>query len=215
MLSRPAKAHGFSMIAVVGTLLIIGLLMLTALHLSQDHLRRATLSADRAVALREAESALAAAECEIAIATGTPYRSEGCRGTPDAARIAALNPVTLSGFAPGACGHGVAQGLCWPLQGESAAALAQLAGSDTHAMTLAPSQAAGKRKTTPARYVIEPIPDALPGQWMHAGAPRTPWLFRITAIGFGPTSVDSDGNAEDTLVNVMLQTVYRPRVAEP
>lgn len=110
MLSRHAKAHGFSMIAVVGPLLIIGLLMLTALHLSQDHLRRATLAADRAVALREAESALTAAECEIAIATDTPYRSEDCRAAPDAARIAALNPVTLSGFAPGACGEGAARG---------------------------------------------------------------------------------------------------------
>lgn len=215
MLSRPAHALGFSMITVVGTLLIISLLMLTALHLGQDHLRRATLSADRALALREAESALAAAECEIAIATGTPHHSDDCQAVPDDARIAALDPVTLRGFVPGTCGQGATRGLCWPSQGQSAAALAELVSSDAHAVTLPPSHARGVRNTTPARYIIEPIPDALPGYWMHAGAPPTPWLFRITALGFGPTSVGADGKEATSLVNVMLQTVYRARVAEP
>lgn len=215
MLSPQANRHGFAMVPVVGALIIVGLLMMTASQLSQDHVRRAALSADYALALAEAEAALAAAECEIAIATSTPGRAD-CRAAPDYARTAALDPVTLAGFVPGECGEqGATRGLCWPPQNQSAAALADLAKSAAHAVPLDATETRGGRSTTPARYVIEPIPDALAGQWMHAGVPRAPSLFRITAIGFGPSSGAANGAKADALVNVMLQTVYRPRRIEP
>lgn len=214
MLIPQQNERGFSMITVVGSLIIISLLMVTALQLTQDHRRRATLSDEYALALYEAETALAAAECQIAIATGTPSRDD-CDVTLSDARIAALDPVTLAGFIPGDCGQGATRGLCWPRQHESASALADLVKSDAYAVTLTPSDARGGRKTTPARYVIEPIPDALPSQWIQAGAPLMPSLFRITAVGFAAASVDAGGAKTDSQVNVMLQTVYRPRVDEP
>jgi len=214
MLSLQAKNRGFSMIAVVGTLIIISLLMVTALQLVQDHRRRATLAADYALALSEAEAALSAAECQIAVATGTPIHSD-CRATLGEVRIAALNPITLAGFTQGRCGQGVELGLCWPMQDQSVQALANLVKSEAHAVTLTSTDTRGGRKTTPARYVIEPIPDALPGQWLQAGEPRMPTLFRITAVGFAAENVDAWGTKTDSQVNVMLQTVYRPRVDEP
>ncbi|AQW31735.1 hypothetical protein B0B51_17375 (plasmid) [blood disease bacterium A2-HR MARDI] len=55
------------------------------------------------------------------------------------------------------------------------------------------------------RYVIEPIPDALPGHWIHANATMAPRLFRITAAGFG----------NDPAIAVVLQTVFRPRLPQP
>lgn len=192
------------MIAVTGTVIIISLLMVTAWQLVQDHIRRAVLSADYALALRQAEAALAVAECELAIATDSPP-PKNCNAAMDDARVAALNPATLAGFNPGRCGEGAELGLCWPLQGQSAPKLAQLIESDANAVTLTTTAQRDGRSAKPARYVIEPIPDALPGQWMQAGAERAPSLFRVTAAGFGV----------DHHVNVMLQTVYRPRAIEP
>jgi len=203
MLNPHARARGFSMIAVTGALIIIGLLMMAAWHLVQDHRRRATLSADRALALQAAELALTAAECELAIATHTPgYTS--CTTPVTDARAAALDPITLSGFTPGVCG----QGLCWPLEGQSVLSMVNLTGQNAppNAVTLRNITTMGQRQLFQAtRYVIEPIPDAQPGQWMHAGAERLPALFRITAVGFG---ADPD-------IYVMLQTVYRPQVNVP
>lgn len=206
MLNARTHDHGFSIIAVTGTLIIIGLLMVTALHLVQDHRRRASLFADHALALQEAEAALAAAECELALATGTSGPS-GCSVPPDAARIAALNPVTLAGFVRGGCGQDEARGLCWPTAGQSVRALARLLDeTSTDAVSLIGTTTTGSRQPEHrARYVIEPIPDGQPGQWMHAGEVPSPWLFRITAAGF----------SSDPKVKVMLQAVYRPRVTQP
>nr|WP_311526647.1 pilus assembly protein PilZ [uncultured Ralstonia sp.] len=193
------------MIAVVGTLIVMSLLMVTALQLVQDHRRRATLAADHALALQEAETALAAAECGLALATGTPIHND-CRATPDDARIAALNPITLAGFVSGRCGQNAELGLCWPTPGQSVRALAKLLDDDTNSVVLPiVTQRNGRSPALGARYVIEPIPDALPGQWVQAGAARGPSLFRITAAGFGG----------DKQVNVMLQTVYRPKGIKP
>ncbi|MEE2978938.1 MAG: pilus assembly protein PilZ [Pseudomonadota bacterium] len=204
MLIQHTSVRGFSIIAVTGALIIISLLTVTALQLAQDHLRRAVLSADYAVALQAAESALAAGECDLAVATRTPIR-RNCPATVDAARVAALDPITLAGFVPGLCGQGTEAGLCWPLQGQSASKLADLIENGSRSVTVTTTKQRDGRSATPARYVIEPIPDALPGQWIQAGAERPPSLFRITAAGFGT----------NPQINVLLQTVFRPRANEP
>ncbi|SFP42689.1 Tfp pilus assembly protein PilX [Ralstonia sp. NFACC01] len=204
MLIQQTSVRGFSIIAVTGMLIIISLLTVTALQLVQDNLRRTGMSADYAIALHAAETAFGAAECELAVATGTPIR-RNCPVTMDAARIAALDPVTLAGFVPGICGQGTEAGLCWPLQGQSASKLANLVQSGSRSVTLTTAAQRDGLSATPARYVIEPIPDALPGQWLQAGAGRPPSLFRITAAGFGI----------NPQINVLLQTVFRPRANEP
>lgn len=200
MLKRKTRERGLSSIAVTGALIIISLLMVTAFQLVQDHVRRSALSADYALALHAAEAALTAAECELAVATGTPVRN-GCRMALDDARIVALNPITLAGFVAGRCGQGAEVGLCWPAQGQSVQDLAKLLESNRNAVTIPVTAERDGRIPAPARYVIEPIPDVLPGQWAQAGATHAPSLFRITAAGFGV----------DPQINVMLQTVYRPQ----
>jgi len=214
MLNSNPLTHerGFSIVAVIGALIIISLLMVAALHIARDQRRRATLFADHALAMREAEAALAAAECELALATNTPT-NHTCGAPPPAARIAALDPTTLAGFVPGRCGaDAITRGLCWPESGQTVQDLAHFspdqnnnrkakaAELDTFTTTDTRDRPAHR-----ARYVIEPIPDTQPGLWTHAGVERTPPLFRITAVGFG--------NDED--VNVMLQSVYRARTVAP
>ena len=206
MLNRRGGTSGFSMIAVTSALIVIGLLMVGALHLVLDHNRRAALSADHALAMHEAERALTAAECELGIATGTPG-IEDCHDEVGTARIAALDPVTLAGFVPQQCGQDSARrGLCWPEEGDSVETLSGLRLDERNAIPLPPpADDSWRQPAHPARYVIEPIRDALPGQWIHANASRAPVLFRITAVGFGT----------DEAVHVKLQTVYRPRGTQP
>ncbi|CAJ0775660.1 hypothetical protein LMG19083_00060 [Ralstonia psammae] len=205
MLNPHMRDGGFSIISVAGALIIMSLLMAAALHLVLDHRRRASLFADHALAQQEAEAALAAAECRIAVATGTPRR-ESCDATLDAEEMAALDPSTLAGFVPGRCGTGMTRGLCWPLQEQPAQSLSRLLADEPDAATLSPTVQTGARQPAlPARYVIEPIPDGLSGHWVHAGSAHAPSLFRITAVGFGT----------DREINVMLQTVYRPQVGGP
>lgn len=206
MLNLQTQERGFSIIAATGALIIIGLLMMAGLRLVLDHTRRASLFADHALALQEAEAALTVAECRIAVATDTPAHQD-CSAAHDREHIASLDALTLSGFVPGQCGQGEALGLCWPLVGQSAQSLSKLLADKPDAVTLPTPVQAGARQTPAlaARYVIEPIPDALPGRWIEAGSARAPSLFRITAAGFGT----------DRAVNVMLQTIYRPRVAAP
>jgi len=205
MLNRRERTSGFSVIAVTSALIVIGLLMVGALHLVLDHNRRAGLSADHALAMHEAERALTAAECELGIATGTPGIDD-CHAEVGTARIAALDPVTLAGFVPQQCGQDAARrGLCWPKEGDSVETLSGLLLDERNAILLPPPADDNWRQPAHrARYVIEPIRDAVSGQWIHANASRVPVLFRITAVGFGT----------DEAVHVKLQTVYRPRGTE-
>ena len=206
MLILQTRDRGFSMIAVTGALIIIGLLMMAALRLVLDHTRRASLFADHALAQQDAEAALIAAECRIAVATGTPP-PDNCGTVHAEEDVAVIDPLTLSGFVPGHCGQGAALGLCWPIDGQSAQSMSGLLADNPEGPALF-ARVQTSARTSPAlaaRYVIEPIPDVLPGHWIQAGSPRTPSLFRITAAGFGT----------DREVNVMLQTIYRPRVATP
>lgn len=206
MLNRHACVRGFSVIAVVGALIIISLLMIAALQVVRDHRARSALSADHALALREADAALDAAECRLALATGTPGGTH-CTAATDPVLDPKLNPVTLAGFTRGTCGN---DGLCWP-QGQTIKNLAGLLDRTSSAKELPGITAMGLRKPgRHARYVIEPIPDEQPGQWIHAGAAPPSHLFRITAAGFGVA-----GAGEEPAVNVMLQVVYRPSVAQP
>jgi Tfp pilus assembly protein PilX len=200
-----ARRRGFSLVIVMAAVTLLGLLTMAALHLALDQRRRAGLTIDHALAKQAAEKALADAECELSVATGTPSAAP-CTARPSPERIAALNPVTLSGFVAGTCGEGVARGLCQPLTGQSLWALATLLEATSHGVEVDTGSAVGARHPAHrARYVIEPIPDARPGQWIQAGAAPQPRLFRITAAGFGA----------DPEVSVVLQTVFRPGASSP
>ena len=202
MLSDSAKARGFSMMVVMPAVALLGLLTMATFHLVLDQRHRTSLTADRALAKYAAEMALNAAECELSVATETPTKRE-CMAALPRERIAALDPVSRRGFLPGTCGSGISLGLCQPQAGQSLWTLARLLDTTTLAVemdTRVPDteRIAGRA----ARYVIEPIPDRWPGQAMHSDGTPPPWLYRITAAGFGA----------DPTVSVVLQTVFRPRM---
>ncbi|WP_055324916.1 pilus assembly protein [Ralstonia solanacearum] len=207
MLTRPAHrpSRGFTLVFVMAAITLLGLLTMAAFHLMLDHRRRTSLTVDHALAVRAAEAALAAGECELSAATGTPA-STACGAAPSPERIAALASAALPGFVAGACGSEAARGLCRPLPGQSLWALASLLDPTTDGVEIdmPPAEAARQPGHRP-RYIIEPIPDALPGHWIHAGAGAAPHLFRVTAAGFG----------NDPAIAVVLQTIYRPRVPQP
>ncbi|MGC5831562.1 pilus assembly protein [Ralstonia pseudosolanacearum] len=206
MLMRPLRpSRGFMLVFVMTSTVLLGLLTMAAFHLVLDHRRRTSLSIDHALAMRAAEAALAAAECELSAATATPA-SPACTAAPSPGRIDALDPETLAGFVAGACGSGPARGLCRPLPGQSLWTDSRLLDTTTDGVEIEIPPADGDRQAgRRPRYVIEPIPDALPGHWIRADATAVPHLFRITAAGFG----------SDPAIAVVLQTVFRPRMPQP
>lgn len=206
MLTRPARpSRGFMLVFVMAAVALLGLLTMAAFHLVLDHRHRTSLTIDHALAMRAAEAALAAAECELSVATGTPARPT-CAAALSAERIDALDPEALPGFVAGACGSGATRGLCRPLPGQSLWTHTRLLGTTTDGVEIDMPPADGERQPGRLpRYVIEPIPDALPGHWIHANATMAPHLFRITAAGFG----------NDPAIAVVLQAVFRPRLPQP
>ena len=190
------------MMIVMPAVALLGLLTMATFHLVLDQRHLTSLTADRGLAKYGAELALNAAECELSVATETPTNLECVAALPQE-RITALDPVSRRGFSPGACGSGATLGLCQPQPGESLWSLAQLLETPTFAIEIDAhlpdtERIAGRA----ARYVIEPIPDRWPGQATQPDGTSPPWLYRITAAGFGA----------DPAVSVVLQTVFRPRM---
>lgn len=206
MLNRAgAQERGFSLVFVMTAVALLGLLTMAAFHLMLDLRHRVSLTADRALAKHSAEFALVKAECELSVATDTPVAPD-CTTTLLLDRIAALDPVSLRSFVAGTCGSGISLGLCQPLPGQSVLALAGLLDETTFGVPIKAPPITPDTERLPAldaRYVIEPIPDRWPGQVIQADEMPQPWLFRITAAGFGA----------DPAVGVVLQTVFRPRVS--
>lgn len=202
MLSDSAKAGGFSMMVVMPAMALLGLLTMATFHLVLDQRHRTSLTADRALAKYGAEMALNAAECELSVATETPTNLQ-CMAALPRERIAALDPVLRRGFLVGTCGNDGSLGLCQPQPDQSLWTLARLLDATTHAVEI-DARLPGTQRIAgrTARYVIEPIPDRWPGQTQHSDDTPPPWLYRITAAGFGA----------DPAVSVVLQTVFRPRV---
>lgn len=201
-----AHARGFSLPIVMAAVALLGLLTMAAFHLVVDQRHRTSLAVDHALAKHGAETALAAAECELSVATRTPTRPDCSVALPQD-RIVALNQVALHGFVTGVCGNRVTVGLCQPQPGQSLWELGGFLEEATLGVEI------GKPLLTPeskrvsartARYVIEPIPDQWPGHVVQGGESQQPRLFRITAAGFGT----------DPAVKVVLQTVFRPRVSD-
>jgi len=205
MLTSSPREHGFSMMIVMAAVALLGLLTMATFHVVLDQRQRTSLTADHALAKYAAEHALTAAECELSVATDTPAPSACAVALPQE-RIVALNPVSLPGFAVGACGSGNTLGLCRPRPDQSLWELAGLLDAISLGMPVGlptPTPGSERMPARVARYVIEPIPDPWPGQVTQAGEISLPGLYRITAVGFGA----------DPAVYVVLQTVFRPRVS--
>jgi len=149
---------------------------------------------DRLVAMLAAESALADAETDIENAATNVSRS------------AMFSPKSNAGFIEG-CGKGDAniyQGLCFSNETTPMPLWNTVNIADTGANSISVKFGRFTGRTMPVgqgalpcqlpRYIIELMPDYLPGQ-----AADAPYLYRITAIGFGMSRT----------TQAVVQSVYR------
>lgn len=176
-----SRQSGFSLVIVMIILVIVSMLGVAGSQMVLMAERSSRYDRDWQIALQGAEAALVDAEFDI-------------RGpnTGAAKRIDTFSPTSLLGFTAG-CGVGGNLGLCLPnatgkpvwydVDFTNATTAAKTVGlGDFTDRTFATGNA-GLQPALRPRYIIEAIPDLLPGT-SSTGPPKT--LFRVTAMGFGP-----------------------------
>jgi len=180
--SRPAwrRARGFSLVVVLIILGIVSLLGVAATQMTLLTERSSRYDRDWQIAYQSAEAALLDAEFDIR----GPNTSAG-------KRVSNFNATGLLGFADG-CGTGTDRGLCMPaLAGKPVWYRVDFTDTSANAKTVEFGEFTGRtldygstgvRPARRPRYIIEAIPDRTPG--LSAGAQR--FLYRVTAMGFGP-----------------------------
>jgi type IV pilus assembly protein PilX len=181
--ARPLRPRmgGFSMIIVLIILSILSLLGVAATQMTLLTERSSRYDRDWQIAYQSAEAALLDAEFDI-------------RGpnTSAAKRLTSFTSTGLLGFTEG-CGTGADRGLCIPAAaGKEVWYTVDFTDTDTAtAKTAAFGEFTGRtldygstgvRPSRSPRYIIEAVPDRSPGG--SAGVQR--YLYRVTAMGFGP-----------------------------
>lgn len=194
--SKNHRHFGASLIAVMIILTIVSLLGVAAIQVSLLSERGARNDRDLQLAWQSAEAALSDAETDL-WATNTSANK----------RQSTFGPVTnLSAFATN-CGTSTTnRGLCALVtSGKPAWLTADFTATGSSAPTVeygtftGAAFTAGGLGVQPAqkpRYVIEVIPDQ--GE-RDAGATDSKYVFRVTAMGFGPR----------TEIQAVLQMLYR------
>lgn len=178
-----ARRHnGFSMITVLIIMVVVSLLGIAATKMVMQTERSSRYDRDWQIAWQAAEAALLDAEFDI-------------RGPNSnaASRVASFSPTSVLGFTDG-CGSSTAdRGLCMPAASSAKPVWYQVDFTDTSATAktvqfgefTGRSYANGSTGVRPAllpRYIIEVLPDQAPGT--SASTPK--FLYRVTAMGFGP-----------------------------
>jgi type IV pilus assembly protein PilX len=194
-------ARGAALVAVLGMLIVVLLLGVSAAQLALQGEKAARGERDRHIAFQAAEAALIDAEADI----------EGRPGAPGRSALFAVDSAL--GFVDGCGMVGLDLGLCLPApQGLPPAwQTIDLADADAGARHFVPyGKFTGATMQTghaflpakAARYIIELLRSVQPGQ--DAGMAQQ-YFYRITAIGFGARAT----------TQVVLQSYYRKAGAAP
>ena len=193
--------RGASLIMVMIVLTIVSMLGIAAIQISMMSERSARNDRDYQIAWQAAEEALVDAEFDIS-------------GPGTGTRRSVFAPEPNIGAVIGGCGaSGNSQGLCatpsLPTETPSWVAVNFATTGSTAATTefgafTGRTFAAGNggfQSAKPPRYVIEAIEDngGRGAQQRNRSAPQPAYVYRITAMGFGPRG--------DT--QAVLQTIYR------
>lgn len=199
-LHRAHRASGIALITAVIMLLVITLLALGGARLALDSKRSTRNQRDFEIAYQAAEAALRDAEVDIQSAVGPQSRT---------ATFSADKP---DGFLAGGCNTGTKapspyQGLCdtyggtgdpiWNTINWTASAGNQTVEYGTFTGRSFPT-GSGLTPARKPRYLIELLPDNISGG-SASGNNTKRYMFRITAIGFGPN---------DT-TRAMVQSIFR------
>jgi type IV pilus assembly protein PilX len=182
------------MITTLILLVIATLLGLAAAQIVLMSERGGRYERDRQIAFQAAEAALLDAESDLRDATGSNSRSNR------------FSPRSTLGFIEGCGTSDTLRGLCLPAEIGTTPVWREIDFSDTSddAPSVAlgtftgRSLASGSEGVQPAlapRYIIEAIDDPTPG--IDLRSPR--YIYRITAVGFGPR----------VETQVMLQMFFR------
>ena len=196
MRCNSAGQRGASLIAVMIILTIVSLLGVAAIQVSMLSERGARNDRDLQLAWQSAEAGLADAEVDL-WATNASSNS----------RQLTFKPVTnLSAFVAGCGTSSTNRGLCALVNsGKPAWLTVDFTATGSSAPTIEYGTftdgafVAGGLGVQPAqkpRYVVEVIPD--PGE-RDAGTPDSKYIFRVTAMGFGPRSE----------IQAVMQMLYR------
>lgn len=198
---RTRAQRGVSLVIVLMILVIVSILGVSGIQISLLGERSARNDRDAQIAWQAGESALLDAEFDI---EGQPAASSAKRNG-----IFAPGKTDIAKFATGCGTSGQSRGLCALNLGEKPAWLtvdftatgnsAPTTPFGTFTGRTFPSGAKGMQPTKPPRYVIEAIPDPETVRTANPGDAQSKYIYRITAMGFGP-------NAETQAV---LQTLYR------
>lgn len=201
-LTHPAvkyPASGFALITALIMLLVISVLALGGARLALDSKRTTRNQRDFEIAFQAAEAALRDAEMDIQNTTGPKSRS------------AIFQPTAATGFTvEGGCNIGTTvaapyQGLCNTLANINAQIwnTVSWSASATNPQTVAYGTFTGRTfptgtGLTPSqkpRYIIELLPD----QSIGGAVDNTRYMYRVTAVGFGPNNA----------TQAMVQSLYR------
>ena len=203
--------RGVSLVVVLLILVIVSLLGVASIQISRMATQSARNERDTQIAWQAAEAALLDAELDI---LGMPSGNTSKRGFNQADPTDPANTINLfdrkntdvSQFAEGCGTSGKNKGLCEIKAGAQANWLAVdfLASSNQRYVTFGEytgrsfqSGASGIQPAHPPRYIIELIDD--PNMERTKDIESRRYIFRITAVGFGPN--------EKT--QVVLQSIYR------
>lgn len=195
---------GFALITALVMLLVITVLALAGARMALDTKRMSRNQRDSDIAFQAAEAALRDAEYDIR------------NNTAINSRVAQFQPESAEGFpaVAGTCNSGTpgptsGRGLCLPSADNDNPVWKTVSWnvSATTPQTVAYGDFTGRTFPTGSgvlppvkpRYIIELLPDTSNGMAPPAGGTTGPYLYRITAVGWGPNSS----------APVMLQTTYR------
>lgn len=197
---RPHEQGGMSLIVVLMILVVVSILGVAGIQISMMGERATRNDRDMQVAWQSAEAALIDAELDI---LGKPDASTTKRG-----EVFTRGGTNVGKFLPG-CGDSASSktlGLCSSIPGLAPDWLTVDLASSTNPKSVAfgtftgrsfPSGQAGIQPAAVPRYVIELVDE--PGQARTTAPQDRKYLYRVTAMGFGPNATTQG----------VLQIVYR------
>lgn len=185
----PHSQTGASLIVVLLILVVVSILGISGIQISMMGERSSRNDRDNQIAWQSAEAALIDAEFDI---EGLPVTSAARRNN-----IFALGKTDIAKFVQNCGNSGQTRGLCtlnaagtnikpawltvdFTATGDDAATTAL----GTFTSRAFPSGGAGIQPAKPPRYVIEAISD--PDQSRTAKPTDVKYIYRVTAMGFGP-----------------------------
>jgi type IV pilus assembly protein PilX len=184
-MNKAAGQRGVTLVVVLLILVIVTLVGVGGARIALLGERSTRYDRDYLVASQAAEAALMDAEFDI-------------RGpnTSGSARMSKFTQDNMVIFESGCSATASTRGLCMPAADSSGTkpvwltvdyldndtSTAKSVEFGTFTGRVFDAGAAGVKPERPPRYIIEVIPDKQPGQ----DASKTPKMYRITAIGFGP-----------------------------